>query len=558
MKLIQFLRLGIFSMLPFLFYQCDTEQMSSNGPSLNNDPSYVSPKDATLDSDDALVLGEQLENPYSVINMNKAYNSLKEKNVNLNDFVITSNYHYVRILPTTDYEYNSINADTTLDLYEYPLDYEIVKRGNVYHDQTVRDNIYTWLYAAVPLDKEFDGKLKVEILEELFLPFGNGKEPLTEFQISEKDFLLNLEQESLRLTNNSSNRIKSSTDITTWEASGRIRVWDDLVHYNETTGALDPNAGYVPVVGCLVRANRWFTTITNLSDTVGNFEIDHEWGNGDSVNFSIKWDRDEFDIRSGSWGQAYYDGPKILGEWNLNIEEAYTPLSYLYAHAHRAAYTYYYLSANWDIQPPAQPWFTDLVWNQSKIHIGVNDNGNRSHFFTWNSVIYAAQVKLTYDLSANDSRDVFATAIHELAHTSHWQLGFTTAHYALLGNHARLAESWAQAVGWQLTNDVYSAVLEDPEVNSEGYQRMALAYIQESGFYYTPLFIDLIDDYNQHDSYDSSCPDDEASGYTLSQLEDFLEQEPTSWDNYRNYLRDHSSNPTEIYALWLFDNYTHQ
>ena len=53
----------------------------------------------------------------------------------------------------------------------------------------------------------------------------------------------------------------------------------------------------------------------------------------------------------------------------------------------------------------------------------------------------------------------------------------------------------------------------------------------------------------------SNRPNDQANGYSLSLLESNLSQEPTNWTDYRNQLRDNTSNPTENQALFLFDNY---
>ena len=37
------------------------------------------------------------------------------------------------------------------------------------------------------------------------------------------------------------------------------------------------------------------------------------------ANYSIKWERWDFDVKNGFIDQAYLYGPEQTGEWNLNI-----------------------------------------------------------------------------------------------------------------------------------------------------------------------------------------------------------------------------------------------
>jgi hypothetical protein len=441
-----------------------------------------------------------------------------------------------------------------------PLDYEILKQGNKYKDKTVITNKFTWIYCAVPISKKFDAKIKIEILDELYLPFGNGKEKETEFQKKEDPFLKALEDESLVLTGYKKNNPKNGR-VAQWYASGRIRVWDDAMNFNFNTNSYQAGAGFVPVPQCHVRANRWFTTKWTLTDDFGNFVIDHGWGNGDEVNYSIKWERADFDIRSGNYGQAYYNGPKILYSWNLDIQENATPDNYMYAHVHRAANIYYYRNTYGVNSPPTNTFLND------RMHLGTNIGEGRSHYFTFNSGWQAAEVRLIFSLTNDNSLSIFATTIHELTHAAHWAIGMSTATYcANSGQAGRLAESWAQMVGWFITKQVYlpaglnPAGLNFTQFDQDAIQDRTLANMAvvstcfSNGAWYTPLFIDLVDNYNQN-TWSSNFPVDNANGYTLQQLQSFLNARPTNWYMYRDHLQNNSSNPTEAAAVQLFSDY---
>lgn len=165
-----------------------------------------------------LLLGEKLENPYKTQNMDKALKSLKSKGKRTPLDEIETNYLYVRFLPKTNEEYNAINGDSTIDTYEYPLDYEIAKAGNKYQDKDLKNEKFSWIYCAIPIEKTFDKNIKMEILEELFLPFGNGKEAPSDLENTYPTFLTDLEEESFDLTGNLTNSGENKREVNSWYA----------------------------------------------------------------------------------------------------------------------------------------------------------------------------------------------------------------------------------------------------------------------------------------------------------------------------------------------------
>lgn len=90
-----------------------------------------------------------------------------------------------------------------------------------------------------------------------------------------------------------------------------------------------------------------------------------------------------------------------------------------------------------------------------------------------------------------------------------------------------MAESWAQVVGWYCSKEFYKSqgnFGEDFSLESkkEGLQLVELNRIQHS--FYTPIFIDLLDDFNQNNTSPSN-PIDNISGFTIKQIEDILSGE---------------------------------
>lgn len=125
-----------------------------------------------------VVLGEQLNNPFSVENMQAALDTLrahddqldgcmKSKNM-LNDIEISTTNLYVRFLPQDSAQYRRLMCDSTLTLFDFPLDYEIAQYGDYYKDPTVSGD-YTWLYTCVSKDYQQPVGITYEVLDELFL-----------------------------------------------------------------------------------------------------------------------------------------------------------------------------------------------------------------------------------------------------------------------------------------------------------------------------------------------------------------------------------------------------
>ena len=103
-------------------------------------------------SHDAIVLGRQLDDPYRTENVTRALAALyptKADRVN----VETTDY-YVRFLPADQEEFDFLKS-LGIELLDHPVDYEIVKEGDWYHDPSVEEENITWQYAVVPKDFNF-------------------------------------------------------------------------------------------------------------------------------------------------------------------------------------------------------------------------------------------------------------------------------------------------------------------------------------------------------------------------------------------------------------------
>jgi hypothetical protein len=126
------------------------------------------------------VIGNQLTNPYKVEIMQQAYNNLYENDISC----LAPNYLYVRFLPNS-YEDMRVLLESNLELWDFPLDYELETIGERYQDPSVSDPMYTWQYTVVPVNYAFPS-VQHEILEQMALVPEDSR----------------LAEEAFRLTNN--------------------------------------------------------------------------------------------------------------------------------------------------------------------------------------------------------------------------------------------------------------------------------------------------------------------------------------------------------------------
>ncbi len=94
------------------------------------------------------------------------------------------------------------------------------------------------------------------------------------------------------------------------------------VYRTETTTI---NGSYVPVVDVEVRANRWFTTHKGITDANGNYTCDGTFKK--QADYSIRWEKYHFSVRSGTFGQAILRKNNHTGVWNVNLGQAGTVIN---------------------------------------------------------------------------------------------------------------------------------------------------------------------------------------------------------------------------------------
>ncbi len=468
--------------------------------------------------------------------MKKALANLRKSKLSAkmaaDDFEITTTHLYVKFTPKNEQELDVLMVDSTLVLYDYPLDYEIAVNGDYYRDPTIPEDQPTPQYCAVKVTNPFTqgtgkgkGNAKVTetvektILEELFIPdeeFDTNENGTTNKNASPAmrkingkmvsvAFINALVEEALRITNNldkpSSQNKTAKTMASSWRPAGRIQVWDDIVE------------NYVGVEGAQVRARRWFTTHRGWVGADGYYSCDGTFRH--DANYSIDWDRYDFAIQDHWLNGATKNGPNQRGNWDLELKD--NEQEY-YATIFRAAHHYYYKDIKGLRRPPQNSfWRTKMKIKAFLENAPDNILGNHKE----ERRFLGAQVKIyTYQ---REAMSTYSTVIHELAHASHWDMNRSSFD----DSESRIKESWAAGVEWDLTRLVYPNY-------SRGYNNK-----------YTGVVVDMIDGIGGTDL---------VSGYSIRQIEDGLNGQK-SWINWRNNIKNLHSNDTENNLDALFNRW---
>lgn len=111
------------------------------------------------------ILGNHLVNhPYSLATMQQAYTNLYGS---ANGVSIT--HKYVRFKPATQQELSSLE-ELDIDLFDYPLDYDVVQEGDYYDDGVTPTEEISWLYAVVSANFTPPAGITYEVLEQIHVP----------------------------------------------------------------------------------------------------------------------------------------------------------------------------------------------------------------------------------------------------------------------------------------------------------------------------------------------------------------------------------------------------
>lgn len=384
---------------------------------------------------DNVILGRKLDNPYSIKSMQEAYRRCHPMTKSASDSLISPNFAYIRFLPV-DAEDLSYLCDSMLELYNYPLDYEILGDPTDYFDESVGDNAITWQYTVIPIDEPIP-PVHHEILDECFIPGDN-------------EFCDHFEDDAI----------------------GEVGVPNCSGHSGTIT-VIDSNGVAKPVKGVKIRARSFLKIRTCYTDENGNYDFDYS-------QFyyyprkEIRWE--------GSYGYTLGEGFKIfmpqssdLPQANLTISRDNHPTEWALSAVNNALYDWY-SECNSSLIPSPPSDLKVWVWRTMLArqttgsgmtamlhHVNIYDMNISSIETVLNStgVDYSLGQRAVAGLlnlilpdiiifgGSNSNvqyEDLYFCTIHEAAHASHFQNVGETRN--------ERSQWWCQVINYELNNIV--------------------------------------------------------------------------------------------------------
>lgn len=148
---------GVTEILP------DKNSISKTANSLLNDTTF-SPDNGDV----PVILGNKLNNPYSLSNIQLAYNTLYGSGTTL-----VPNHLYVRFKPANSDQLAQLEDNNDLELQDFPMDYEVLQDGDYYQNPNLGTEDIPWLYTVVPVGYSLPPGIQSEIIESIYIPNDN-------------------------------------------------------------------------------------------------------------------------------------------------------------------------------------------------------------------------------------------------------------------------------------------------------------------------------------------------------------------------------------------------
>lgn len=554
-----------------------------------------------------ITLGEKLDIPFTVKNMQKAYDKLLTNNNNSSvkkQLNIKASHYYYQFLPKDSIQYEKLVKDSILDVSDVPLHYEIKSNGNFYQDPTLKESKFTYYYSVFPVDYKFPKEIEHRKIEDFYFPpeeDNDSKSNLASSSFKDntsnkleklygKDFYDVLETQALLQTNNldkeelleisfiNSTNLNSQltyneavkeglkpTDLTiklyddNKKISFRRRRWNPHGRITVEEGALTrigSRNNIVGIQGAEIKVRKWGLLVIKKARTNVNGNFTTGRTRTKRVKYAVHFNGPFFVVKAASIfkNAKYRDTYKHRRKgWFKHFSEG--SRTHFYALIQNAAFDYYTR-----IVPTYRLSMPKPLLKISAKYTKCGSSEYRPQILSSNLPV--SSIKITRRQRGcvyRQSDGIYATTVHELTHAGHRQLdpGMYSVVESGSKNRLLLQESWAEGVETILTNDRYLRL--DRNYRSSAHrdggglwgvwrQRRAANEMDA----YTPIVVDLIDDFNQNIEENRLFPVDRVNGYTLQQIQRAIDN-CRNIDCWENNLRNYYNNPTERNLTELFN-----
>gem|GEM_PF-1689590 len=475
-----------------------------------------------------MILGDKKEITYTIENMQRAFSNLSKTGRLDEDFSIETTDLYVRFLPADTTDIKLLKQDTSITLFDHPLDFEIEQIGSWYHDPSIADSLPTWQYTVVDVKYNFP-LVKYEVLANLFM-VDEDDDTMSSGRISQGTWE-RLEEEALRISGNlDEENLNSGRSLGRWRPAGCLRVEEN----SATTG----NGKMLPIEGVEVIARRGLKFSKKRTDRNGCFSMNLRFRN--SVKYSVKWEViNRYRVANPYGLSRTYNRPGgyTKSRWqqdirrNVHGREVWTE-----ATVAKAIREFHRQAEEHRIKVPG-------LHNNIKIRLKYGSkssnvvNGSFRHNPIYpvlgggtNTVVMRNMLRndVKFYVERNDGTSViFRVMMHELGHMSHILEAGVNFQFSYVRD-PMLVESWAECTEYYFTKPYYpNSISSMPDQT----RRTIIAGGTKS-WQYTPFFIDLKDGTNQsiirpYGATTNDYANDNVAGYGLERMLKALDNRTT-------------------------------
>lgn len=485
-------------LVPALLAGCDRADVDSpdDGPSAAYGTVYH----------DEIVLGDRLEDPYSVENVKSAIASLYPTKAGRVD--VEETHVYARFLPAGEEDYQRL-LDLGLDLSDHPFDYEIVKEGDWYHDPSVEKEHITWQYAVVSRGFAFPEDIRYEILDRCYIPDSDAT------RAADIDWEA-VEREAFRLTGNEA-MLEPETKAESRHPEGRITIVDDRVDGGKPFG----------VAGVRVMTNVFVKFSTTYTDRDGYYKIPKKYSArpryrlvfANAKKFAIGVNLILLPGSVSTLGKGDASGKDVT------VTSKSDRKLFCRCVVNNAVYDYITRCAETDMNLPTPPsglriWiFQDLDASSAvMLHHGTIVDGNSLSDYlkaaAWLIKVFGPDLTIGVK-DHDDYASIWSSTVHELSHTSHYArvgnswwnkyITYIAMSYLASGGetygtgsesnagYCEVGESWAYYMESKLFSERYGGSM-PPFGTSFWFYPQIFRYLDERGFTRAELFAALTSD----------------------------------------------------------------
>lgn len=395
---------------------------------------------------------------------------------------IEPTHRYVCFHPATDTQWDALlGQQDFISSGIFPLDQvsPVSEEENYYTPS--EGGTFDCFYAVMPVTVVLPDTITHEVLKELYDPAS------TEDGQADPAWAQRVTAQARALSDGD----RHPGDIP-WKPSGQLRVWDDLF------------GRYVPLEGVDVT----LTDPTNLLSPIklktdANGRYSYSQSISGSRNHSYSLSNTYWRISHDSYRHTGSNGPALSGAWNVNISQSST-VSWQMAMVYRGVYRYWYKSglSKPDFRGVTKPGVTEQIL---KVRCSDSTTVWSSNTTQNNGFLSNKDRSVKIACKAAYPGKLFEIVVHELGHAAH----FVHATGDWNACSTFIKESWATFTEWLLTEQEYGVFvhttytvpgttqtyIEPDNLNMQSWIPLLNAY---KSLIYTPIFIDLYDNFDQY------------------------------------------------------------